>query len=133
MSNDSYAEPLEVRKKSRMNSSELISEIRKQKQQLARVCMDGAPYGLEAKGNHILGLLRQLIAIAKDGGGEELDLTSYERAFDDLSHTIEKEVQYAIEAYLASRKKNAAKKRRAEYNEALNRAISQIELDLNLI
>lgn len=117
-----------------MTKDELISEIRKQKQKLSDVYLDGTPYGLETRGNNILKLLRQLVKAAENGeDSEKNEIISYKEALNDLSHTIDKEVQYAINAYSESRKKNTAMKRKTEYDEELDNALSQMNRDLSFI
>ena len=50
-----------------------------------------------------------------------------------LTHTRDKEVSYADEDYRRTRKKNAAKVRINEYHKTLNRAVSHINDDVNMV
>ena len=71
------------------------------------------PAGLESRGNQILNLVRKVIKVIEDNvekDSNDYELISCRGALQDLSHTINKEVQFAIDAYDETTKRNAAKK-----------------------
>ena len=55
----------------------------------------------------------------------------YSNIYDNLWHTLNKEVSYVDYAYGKMIKKNAAKVRQQEYYSELNKAIGQIRLDIS--
>lgn len=62
-----------------------------------------------------------------------LQPNQFSRMTGDLSHTIGKEVEWAISAERDMNKKNAAKIRAVEYRKALEHAIDFINMDVSLV
>lgn len=54
-----------------------------------------------------------------------------EQTIFDLTHTLEKEVEYIVRKYEEAIKPNAAQKRWQELDDTMNQATSQIHLDLH--
>lgn len=106
-----------------MKKDGLISEIIKIRENL-----QGPPLKLESQGKQILLILDKLIDLEEEDYDSQ-EMLRYERAKDALSHTIDKEVQYAFHSHRESQKNNAPKKRKAEYQDELQNAISQIITD----
>jgi hypothetical protein len=81
---------------------------------------------IERGANTILDLLHEL---SNDTEYKEVAT----RAKMELSHTIGKEVDEAIEAHNAMTKRNAAKIRKQEYQQCATTAIDQIHLDIFMV
>ncbi len=114
-----------------MNKEELILEIRKQIANFNEVNSQDSPYQLERIGREILKLLRELIELLEgDKNSEKDQIIRYKIIHADLSHTIGKEVQYAIGAYAKTKQRNAPKIRQREYENEVNGAISRMNSDL---
>lgn len=56
-----------------------------------------------------------------------------ETAIENLLHTQDKEVDYALWAFERTLEKNAAKVRKTEFREKLKRTIDQLYLDLSSV
>ena len=85
--------------------------------------LDKKPYWLSYLVKQILELILEQI---------KLDYNMhYSNIYDNLLHTLNKEVSYVDYAYRKMIKMNAAKVRQQEYYSELNNAISQIRLDLS--
>jgi len=92
---------------------------------------NGSPLRLESKIIEIQGLLTELIEIVENEEYlDDSELSSYKIAYDDLSHTLDKEVQYVLSAYSKIAGKNAPKIRSTEYQNELDKAINRLNQDL---
>ena len=90
---------------------------------------DYAYYDLKRNVSAILEELNGLIAEESD---EEKKIW-YRQTFLELAHTDTKEVEFVKHYEDSMRKKNAAKIRRTEYFEAVEKAYNQIYMDLILM
>ena len=107
----------------------LIEEIRGLFEQIEHIRFEGSPSSVESLAMRILGLIDQLIANAPEGDQK----SHYIVAFEELSHTIGKEVHYIAISYKKTLKKNAARVRTKEYQASLKEAIQRIKSDIFMI
>ena len=107
-----------------MKKDGLISEIIKIRENL-----QGPPNKLEGQGKQILLLIDKLIVLEEEDDDSQ-EILSYKKAKDALSHTIDKDVQYAIRAHRDSQKNNAPNKTKHEYQDELQKAINHMITDL---
>jgi len=85
--------------------------------------LDKNPFRLSYFVKQILELISKL---------KQLDSNlDYSNIYENLWHTLNKEVSYVDYAYGKMIKKNAAKVRQQEYYSELNKAIGQIRLDIS--
>lgn len=89
----------------------------------------GVYYRLKRYCEEILTIISEKLQSTED----ETERRNYYMALSRLSHTSTKEVSYVEHHQDLMRKRNAAKVRRTEYENALNNAIRQIEMDLSSI
>lgn len=80
-------------------------------------------YAFEHRITELRDLVHQLEAFEEHKGNADMTV-GY------LNHTLGKEVAFTHEYYKESIKRNAAKKRKTEYYESVNEAISQVATDL---
>jgi len=92
-------------------------------------------YNIPYRDHHVMlqSLTRKILALFNDLMSATSDKklrSSCFKAYSALSHTLDKEVNWADSAYIETLKNRAAKIRTKEYRAKLTNAINRIELDI---
>ena len=103
---------------------EMILELKEEIKKLnGTINYNNSAGGLRYTLNQILEKIHKLTQFDKTFGNE----------YNELSHTLGKEVEYAIGSEREMNKKNAAKKRKQEFETDIRRAVDQISMELHRI